>query len=92
MSSEAVGLIVLPEHALLIVEERLREQQDEGVRMPEGMSLDELAPPAKITAAGGSGPPPGPGRHGLRGGGNDTCVIDPTDAHRSCEELVIPPV
>jgi hypothetical protein len=29
--------IVLPEHALLIVEERLREQQAEGVRMPEGM-------------------------------------------------------
>ena len=37
------GLIVLPEHALLIVEERLREQQSEGVRMPEGMPLDELA-------------------------------------------------
>jgi hypothetical protein len=29
--------IVIPEHALLIVEERLREQQAEGVRMPEGM-------------------------------------------------------
>jgi hypothetical protein len=34
---------VIPEHALLIVEERLREQQAEGVRMPEGMPLDELA-------------------------------------------------
>jgi hypothetical protein len=30
-------------HALLIVEERLREQEAEGVRMPEGMALDELA-------------------------------------------------
>jgi hypothetical protein len=35
--------IVFPEHALLIVEERLKEQQAEGVRMPEGMPLDELA-------------------------------------------------
>jgi hypothetical protein len=35
--------IAFPEHALLIVEERLREQQAEGVRMPEGMPLDELA-------------------------------------------------
>jgi hypothetical protein len=34
--------IVFPEHALLIVEERLKEQQAEGVRMPERM-LDELA-------------------------------------------------
>jgi hypothetical protein len=29
--------IIFPEHALLIVEERLREQQAEGVRMPERM-------------------------------------------------------
>jgi hypothetical protein len=36
-------LIFSPEHALLIVEERLREQEAEGVRMPEGMPLDELA-------------------------------------------------
>jgi hypothetical protein len=28
---------------LLILEERLKEQQAEGVRMPEGMALDELA-------------------------------------------------
>jgi hypothetical protein len=35
--------IVSPEHALLIVKERLREQQAEGVRMPERMPLDELA-------------------------------------------------
>ena len=35
--------IVFPGHALLIVEERLREQQAEGVRMPIGMPLDELA-------------------------------------------------
>jgi hypothetical protein len=31
-------LIALPAHALLIVEERLREQQREGVRIPEGMA------------------------------------------------------
>jgi hypothetical protein len=35
--------IIFPEHALLIVEERQKEQQAEGVRMPEGMPLDELA-------------------------------------------------
>jgi hypothetical protein len=34
--------IVFPEHALLILKERLREQQAQGVRMPEGMPLDEL--------------------------------------------------
>ena len=28
--------IVIPEHAILIVEERLKEQKAEGVRMPEG--------------------------------------------------------
>ncbi len=32
-----------PAHALVIVEERLKEQEAEGVRMPEGMPLDELA-------------------------------------------------
>ena len=36
-------LIAFPQHALLIVAERLREQQAEGVRMPEGIELDELA-------------------------------------------------
>ena len=36
-------LIVFPAHALLIVEERLREQEAEGVRMPEGVPVDELA-------------------------------------------------
>jgi hypothetical protein len=35
--------IVFPEHALLFVEERLREQEAEGVNLPEGMPLDELA-------------------------------------------------
>jgi hypothetical protein len=34
-------LITFPEHAFLIVEERLGEQQAEGVRMPKGMPLDE---------------------------------------------------
>jgi hypothetical protein len=37
------GVVSFPAHALLIVEERLREQAQEGVRMPDGMSLDELA-------------------------------------------------
>jgi hypothetical protein len=36
-------LISFPVHALLIVEERLREQQAEGIQMPEGIDLDELA-------------------------------------------------
>jgi hypothetical protein len=36
-------LIAFPQHALMIVEERLREQQAQGVSMPEGMPLDELA-------------------------------------------------
>jgi hypothetical protein len=41
--AEAWEPIVFPEHVLLIVGQRLREQQAEGVRMPEGMPLDELA-------------------------------------------------
>jgi hypothetical protein len=41
--AEPRDLICFPEHALLIVEERLREQQAEEVRMPEGMPLDERA-------------------------------------------------
>jgi hypothetical protein len=40
---ELYELMTFPEHALLIVEERLREQEAEGVRMPEGMERDELA-------------------------------------------------
>jgi hypothetical protein len=36
-------LIVFPAHALLIVEERLREQEAEGVEMPVGIERDELA-------------------------------------------------
>jgi hypothetical protein len=47
------SLIVFPEHALLIVEERLREQEAEGVRMPEGMALDELA--LRVLIAGATG-------------------------------------
>jgi hypothetical protein len=34
---------VFPAHALLVVEERLREQRAEGVRLPDGVPLDELA-------------------------------------------------
>jgi len=37
------SLIVFPTHALLVVEELLREQAAEGVEMPEGMARDELA-------------------------------------------------
>jgi hypothetical protein len=36
-------LISFPADALPIVEERLRELETEGVRMPEEMPLDELA-------------------------------------------------
>jgi hypothetical protein len=36
-------LIAFPAHALLILEERLAEQEAEGVRMPEGIQRDELA-------------------------------------------------
>jgi hypothetical protein len=36
-------LIAFPAHALLIVEERLKEQESEDVEMPAGMDLDELA-------------------------------------------------
>jgi hypothetical protein len=36
-------LIAFPAHVLLIVEEPLREQEAEGVQMPEGMERDELA-------------------------------------------------
>jgi hypothetical protein len=35
--------IVSPAYQLLVLEERLREQEAEGVRMPEGMARDELA-------------------------------------------------
>jgi hypothetical protein len=50
---------VFPEHALLIVEERLREQSSEGVRMPEGMPLDELALRVLIAAEAGKSHPLG---------------------------------
>jgi len=36
-------LIVFPAHAQLILEERLQEQEADGVEMPEGMERDELA-------------------------------------------------
>lgn len=45
------GLIHFPAHALLIVEERLREQASEGVSLPEGMPLDELALRVLVAAA-----------------------------------------
>src|SRR5918996_99621 len=43
-------LISLPAHALLIVEEHLRDQEREGVRMPEGIPVDELALRVPIAA------------------------------------------
>jgi hypothetical protein len=48
-----IGWIVFPAHALLIVEEHLKEQESEGVRMPEGMPLDELALRFLIAAPAG---------------------------------------
>ena len=44
-------LISFPPHALLIVEERLKEQEAKSVRMPEGMPVDELALQILIAAA-----------------------------------------
>jgi hypothetical protein len=44
-------LIAFPAYALLVVEERLREQEAEGIRMPEGMGLDKLALRILIAAA-----------------------------------------
>jgi hypothetical protein len=49
-------LIAFPAHALLVVEERLREQEAEGVEMPASMERDELALRILITA--GLRPPP----------------------------------
>jgi hypothetical protein len=49
------SLSSFPEHAHLIVEERLR-QEAEGVRMPGGMALDELALRVLIAAEGGTIP------------------------------------
>jgi hypothetical protein len=37
------GLIWFPDHSLLIVEERLREEHAEGVMMPEEIGREELA-------------------------------------------------
>jgi hypothetical protein len=36
-------LVSFPAHALLTVEERLREQEAEGVRMPEGIDRTDVA-------------------------------------------------
>ena len=48
--------ITFPEHVLLIVEEWLREPQAEGVMMPEGVEIDELALRILIAAEVGSIP------------------------------------
>jgi len=44
-------LIVFPAYQLLVVEERLREQEAQGVRLPDGMGRDELALRILIAAA-----------------------------------------
>jgi hypothetical protein len=49
-------LIAFPAHALLILEERLAEQEAEGVQMPEGMERDELAFQILIAAETGCVP------------------------------------
>jgi hypothetical protein len=54
--SEEGGLVVFPAHALLIVEERLREQEAEGVQLPD-MPKDELALRTLIAAAATASPP-----------------------------------
>jgi len=36
-------LIVFPEYVRIVVEERLREQEEAGVAMPAGLDRDELA-------------------------------------------------
>jgi hypothetical protein len=56
---EPATVTVCPQHALLIVEDRLREQEAEGVRMPEGMALDELALRILIAAETSRVPSPG---------------------------------
>jgi hypothetical protein len=46
METTATGfsaLIAFPAHALLILEERLREQEAEGVQMPGGVERDQRA-------------------------------------------------
>jgi hypothetical protein len=49
-------MIAFPDHALLIVEERLREQEAEGIQMPDGMPLDESALRVLIAAELAYGP------------------------------------
>lgn len=43
--------IVFPAHALLIIEERLKDQKTEGVRMPEAIPLGEIPLRVLIAAA-----------------------------------------
>jgi len=35
--------MVIPEHALLVIEERLKDQEREGVAMPAGLDREDLA-------------------------------------------------
>jgi hypothetical protein len=66
--------IVVPEQALLILEKRLREQEAEGVRMPEAMGLDELA--LRILIAADTGRVPAPSMRSVAavgGGGRAEC-------------------
>ena len=70
-------LVVIPERALLIVEERLKEQQAEGVRMPEGMPLDELALRVLIAATPGEAPGLAYAPQSLLGGGGSGARVHP---------------
>jgi hypothetical protein len=45
-----MDLLTFPAYQLLVVEERLQEQEAEGVEMPEGMERDELALQVLIAA------------------------------------------
>ena len=49
-TNERPALVSFPAHALLIVEERLREQEEAGVRMPP-ISRTELALRILVAAA-----------------------------------------
>jgi hypothetical protein len=42
---------VFPEHALLCVVERLKEHREEGIDIPSGISLEELALRVVVAAA-----------------------------------------
>jgi hypothetical protein len=48
-------MLTFPAHALSILEQRLAEQEDAGVKMPEGMERDQLGAPIQVSALGNRG-------------------------------------